>query len=61
VFRPSQKYREHTDSEWDEFLGRLAQRELELGTCGRVYGTGCQHERIQNMIDNLEERIAKAT
>lgn len=42
--RPSEEYREPTDSEWDEFLGHFAQRKLELGTCGRAYGTGCQHE-----------------
>lgn len=42
--RPSQEYREPTDSEWDEFLGHFAKRQLELGTCGRAYGTGCQHE-----------------
>ncbi len=42
--RPSQEYREPTDSEWDEFLGHWAARKLELGTCGRAYDTGCQHE-----------------
>ncbi|OZF03957.1 integrase [Rhodococcus sp. 14-2496-1d] len=42
--RPSEEYREPTDSEWDEFLGHFAARTLELGTCGRAYGTGCQHE-----------------
>ncbi len=61
-----------------EFLGHFAQRKLELGTCGRAYGTGCQHEhacircpmlrpdpdqheRLQHIIDSLEERIAEAT
>lgn len=44
ALRPSQEYREPTDSEWDEFVGHFAQRKLELGTCGRAYGTGCQHE-----------------
>lgn len=44
ALRPSQEYREPTDSEWDEFLGHFAQRKLELGTCGRAYGTGCHHE-----------------
>lgn len=42
--RPSEEYREPTDSEWDEFLGHFAKRKIELGTCGRAYGTGCQHE-----------------
>lgn len=42
--RPSGEYREPTDSEWDEFLGHFAARKIELGTCGRAYGSGCQHE-----------------
>jgi hypothetical protein len=44
ALRPSEEYREPTDSEWDEFLGHFAARKLELGTCGRANGTGCQHE-----------------
>lgn len=44
ALRPSQECREPTDSEWDEFLGHFAQRELELDACGRAYGSGCQHE-----------------
>lgn len=42
--RPAEEYREPTDTEWDEFLGHFARRKLELGTCGRAYGTACQHE-----------------
>jgi integrase len=78
ALRPSQEYREPTDSEWDEFLGHFAQRKLELGTCGRAYGSGCQHEhacircpmlrpdphqheRLQGIIDSLNERIAEAS
>ena len=78
ALRPSQEYREPTDSEWDEFLGHFAQRKLELGICGRAYGSGCQHEhacircpmlrpdpdqheRLQGIIDSLEERIAEAS
>lgn len=77
ALRPSLEYREPTDSEWDEFLGHFAQRKVELGTCGRAYGSGCQHEhacircpmlrpdpdqhqRLQYIIDSLEERIAEA-
>jgi len=44
TLRPSEEYREPTDSEWDEFLGHFAKRKVELGTCGRAYGTPCQHE-----------------
>ncbi|MGI9148010.1 MAG: site-specific integrase, partial [Chloroflexota bacterium] len=42
--RPSAEYREPTDAEWDDFIGHFAQRKVELGTCGRAYGTRCQHE-----------------
>ena len=77
ALRPSEEYREPTDSEWDDFLGHVAQRKLELGTCGRAYGTGCQHEhacircpmlrpdptqhdRLEQIIASLTERIAEA-
>ena len=77
ALRPSEEYREPTDSEWDDFLGHFAQRKLELGTCGRAYGTGCQHEhacircpmlrpdptqhdRLEQIIASLTERIAEA-
>lgn len=42
--RPSEEYREPTDAEWDEFLGHFQRRKVELGVCGRAYGTPCQHE-----------------
>ncbi|MGI8777663.1 MAG: tyrosine-type recombinase/integrase [Acidimicrobiales bacterium] len=42
--RPSEEYREPTDVEWEEFLGHFERRKVELGTCGRAYGTPCQHE-----------------
>lgn len=42
--RPSVEYREPTDAEWDEFLGHFERRKVELGTCGRAYGTPCAHE-----------------
>jgi len=44
ALRPSEEYREPTDAEWDEFLGHFEKRKVELGTCGRAYGTRCQHE-----------------
>jgi hypothetical protein len=66
--RPSEEYREPTDGEWDEFLGHFAARKVELGTCGRAYGTGCQHEHAcvrcpmlrpdPTQQDRLEEIIA---
>ena len=44
ALRPSQEYREPTDAEWDEFLGHFERRKVELGVCGRAYGTPCEHE-----------------
>jgi hypothetical protein len=42
--RPSAEYREPTDVEWGEFLGHFERRQLELGVCGRAFGTPCIHE-----------------
>ena len=44
TLRPSEEYREPTAAEWDEFLGHFEKRKVELGVCGRAYGTACQHE-----------------
>jgi integrase len=42
--RPAAEYREPTDEEWREFQQHFELRRLELGTCGRPYGTPCIHE-----------------
>lgn len=42
--RPQAEYREPTEEEWAEFQQHFELRKLELGTCGRPYGTPCQHE-----------------
>jgi site-specific recombinase XerD len=42
--RPDDEYREPTDDEWREFQHHFELRKLELGTCGRPYGTPCKHE-----------------
>lgn len=42
--RPEAEYREPTDAEWQDFQQHFELRKLELGTCGRPYGTPCQHE-----------------
>lgn len=42
--RPSEEYREPTAEEWIEFQQHFALRKLELGDCGRPYGSPCQHE-----------------
>lgn len=44
ALRPSEEYRTPTDEEWKEFLGHFERRKVELGTCGRAYGTPCAHE-----------------
>lgn len=44
ALRPGEEYRQPTDAEWDEFLSHFEKRKVELGVCGRAYGTPCQHE-----------------
>ncbi len=42
--RPAAEYREPTTAEWREFEQHFQLRKVELGTCGRPYGTPCKHE-----------------
>jgi hypothetical protein len=42
--RPDGEYRQPTPEEWDDFTGHFDKRKVELGSCGRPYGTPCQHE-----------------
>ena len=42
--RPSEEYRPTTDAEWREFQQHFDKRKVELGSCGRPYGTPCVHE-----------------
>jgi hypothetical protein len=42
--RPASEYREPTNQEWTEFQQHFQVRKLELGDCGRPYGTPCAHE-----------------
>jgi hypothetical protein len=42
--RPESEYREPTDDEWRDFQQHFELRKLELGTCGRPYGSPCKHE-----------------
>lgn len=42
--RPEAEYREPTEEEWRMFQQHFQARKLELGECGRPYGTPCQHE-----------------
>ncbi|UIX34345.1 tyrosine-type recombinase/integrase [Streptomyces sp. GQFP] len=42
--RPQEEYRVATGEEWDEFEEYFDKRKVELGSCGRPYGTPCAHE-----------------
>ncbi|MFE9238062.1 tyrosine-type recombinase/integrase [Streptomyces sp. NPDC007007] len=42
--RPDHEYRATSSDEWDEFEEHFDKRKVELGACGRPYGTPCQHE-----------------
>ncbi|MFD9474042.1 tyrosine-type recombinase/integrase [Streptomyces goshikiensis] len=42
--RPDGEYRDTTNEEWSEFEEHFDRRKVELGSCGRPYGTPCQHE-----------------
>ena len=60
ALRPSAEYREPTDTEWDEFLGHFQRRKVELGTCGRAYGTPCAHEHACIRCPTLRPDPAQA-
>jgi hypothetical protein len=42
--RPAEEYREPTEEEWKAFQAHFQLRKVELGDCGRPYGTMCPHE-----------------
>lgn len=42
--RPTEDYRAPTDAELEEFHAHFLKRKVELGSCGRAYGTPCIHE-----------------
>jgi hypothetical protein len=44
--RPSEEYRDLSDTEWEEFLAHFELRKVALGTCGRDHGTPCVHENV---------------
>lgn len=41
--RPAEEYRPVTDTEWVGFEQHFDRRKVELGNCGRPYGTPCIH------------------
>jgi len=42
--RPKEEYRDPTPEEWTDFQEHFDKRRIELGSCGRPYGTPCAHE-----------------
>ncbi|MFD8087085.1 tyrosine-type recombinase/integrase [Kitasatospora sp. NPDC059722] len=42
--RPNDEYRHASEQEWSDFEEHFDRRKVELGSCGRPYGTPCQHE-----------------
>jgi site-specific recombinase XerD len=42
--RPQEEYRDPTSAEWADFQEHFDKRRVELGSCGRPYGTPCAHE-----------------
>ncbi|WP_429425581.1 tyrosine-type recombinase/integrase [Nocardia sp. GAS34] len=68
--RPAEEYRKPTEDEWSEFQEHFDKRRVELGSCGRPYGTGCAHEfacvrcpmlsvdpKMLTRLDELEEDL----
>lgn len=63
--RPQDEYRTPTNEEWGDFQEHFDKRRVELGSCGRPYGTGCAHEHAcvrcpmlsidPKMLSRLEE------
>jgi integrase len=56
AIRPQEEYRPVNGDEWSDFEQHFDQRKVELGSCARPYGTGCQHEHAC-----LTEMILKST
>ncbi|HEY8700282.1 MAG TPA: site-specific integrase, partial [Arthrobacter sp.] len=44
ALRPHHEYPDLTDDDWAEFEEHFDKRKVELGACGRPYGTPCAHE-----------------
>jgi len=42
--RPAGEYREPSTEEWNDFNEHFDKRRVELGSCGRPYGTPCHNE-----------------
>lgn len=44
ALRPDHEYAQVSNDEWEEFEEHFDKRKVELGACGRPYGTPCAHE-----------------
>jgi integrase len=68
--RPDDEYHKETEAEWQEFEEHFDKRKVELGACGRPYGTPCAHEhacvrcpmlhvelRLAPRLDEIEEDL----
>jgi site-specific recombinase XerC len=44
TLRPVEEYRPASKEEWSEFEEHFDKRKVELGSCGRPYGSPCEHE-----------------
>ncbi|WP_280393621.1 tyrosine-type recombinase/integrase [Nocardia brasiliensis] len=57
--RPTDEYAKVTEEEWNDFQEHFEKRKVELGSCARPYGTGCQHEHacIRCPMLNINPRM----
>ena len=59
--RPSEEYRQATAAEWLEFEEHFDKRKVELGSCGRPYGTPCQHEHAPYQMPSSAREFENAS
>jgi hypothetical protein len=61
--RPEAEHHEASDEQWREFQQHFHTRKLELGTCGRPYGTPCRHEHapLTEPVSGFRQVIGRAS
>jgi hypothetical protein len=59
--RPQEEYRPTSPREWAEFEEHFDKRKVELGSCGRPYGSPCAHEHacIRCPMLHVDERMIR--